>query len=186
MAASTLLPDRWTKPLVEVGSLPVHAQVSPAPGGHDLQAVLAWNTGDEGGSCVLGNRLATDLDLHVIEPDGSHVYFLNEVGSTSVLELDDLNGFGPENIYVPTGGAAAGTYQIFLVYYCGTIPTIATISVRVFADTPREQVVTFTRTLQTENLSLGYNVADVKFPAGTITERTDTRPVTVAMGAGVK
>jgi hypothetical protein len=30
-AASTLLPSKWTKPIVEVGVLPVHAQASVAP-----------------------------------------------------------------------------------------------------------------------------------------------------------
>jgi len=30
-AASTLLPTKWTKPVVEVGLLPAHAQVTPPP-----------------------------------------------------------------------------------------------------------------------------------------------------------
>ena len=31
VAASTLLPSKWTKPVVEVGLLPVHAQTTPTP-----------------------------------------------------------------------------------------------------------------------------------------------------------
>ena len=52
-----------------------------------LQISLSWNT-------------ATDQDLHVIDPDGFEIYYVtDESPSGGVLDRDDTNGFGPENIY---------------------------------------------------------------------------------------
>jgi hypothetical protein len=177
-AAATMVPGKWAKPVVEIGVLPAHAQVSPPLGTGDLQVTLTWNTGGQPGAaaCVAGNPLATDVDVHVIEPDGTHVFFAHRQGTTAELDYDNLVGFGPENIYVQPGHAASGTYHTYVVYYCGTPPTIATIRVRVFANTPQEQVVTFTRSLGQGDPTAGFNVADVTFPAGTITETSGTRP----------
>ncbi len=170
VAASTLLPGKWAEPLVEAGLLPAHAQASPTPtpvlGTGDLQVTVTWDT-------------ATDVDTHVVEPDGTHVCYWRQQGTTAELDVDDTSGYGPENIYVPAGGAAAGTYEVFVVYYSdyGLGRTTATIRITVFADTPQEQVQTFTRDLATDDPNVGHNVADVTFPAGTITETTGTRSV---------
>ena len=67
-AASTLLPGKWSRPKVEVGVLPAHAQGSPMLGTGDLQVTLTWDLGD------------SDVDLHLIEPDTTHVYFGNPAG----------------------------------------------------------------------------------------------------------
>ena len=83
---------------------------------------------------LTGNSTA-DIDLHVIEPDGTHVYFASDTGVTTRLDVDDIDGFGPENIFVNTGGAAAGTYQIFIVHFSGDVPTTSTIAVTMWANT---------------------------------------------------
>lgn len=183
VAASTLLPGEWVKPIVNVGILPAHAQISPTPtpvlGTGDFQATLTWNTGNPAAlACPIdgGASGGVDIDLHVIEPDGSHVYFANRNGTTATLDHDNQLAFGPENIFVSSGKAATGAYQVYVVYYCGLVPTTATITIRVFADTPQEQSAVFTRVLNSADWSVGYNVANVTFPGGTIEEASGTRP----------
>jgi len=131
----------------------------------DLQATLTWDT-DE-----------TDLDIHLIEPDSTHVFFSNQEGPTASLDVDDRDGFGPENIFVPPDQADSGIYEIFIVYYSDSVPTTATISIKVFADTPLEMTATFTRVLSSEDMNLGVNVANVAFPDGKIEETSGTRDV---------
>ena len=114
------------------------------------------------------------MDLHVIEPNGTHVYYSNTIGTTARLDLDDTDGSGPENIFVPTGGAASGTYQVFIVHFGGPVPT--TTSIRVTLGTgPSAVVRTFTRTTTVSSSSIGVNVANINVLAGQVTEVTGTR-----------
>jgi len=79
-----------------------------------LQWTLAWDTGD-------------DLDLHVIGPDGRHVYHAARKGGAAGLELDVdcLGQFGSnclarnvENIFTPRDrGAMEGTYRAWVEVY---------------------------------------------------------------------
>jgi hypothetical protein len=43
----------------------------------------------------------SDVDLHVSEPNGTHVYFNNMVGDYGELDVDDRTGFGPEHYTAP-------------------------------------------------------------------------------------
>jgi uncharacterized protein YfaP (DUF2135 family) len=156
-AASALLPGKWSKPNIGVGALPAHAQVTPELGTGDLQVTLTWDTGLPLENCEGSGRV--DIDLWVEEPDGTRVYYGNDVGPTATLDYDNTCGFGPENIFVPTGHAAAGTYKVWVVY---------------FVDAPGEHSQSFSRTLPSANYCLAYRVADVTFPAGTIAETTGT------------
>ncbi len=73
-----------------------------------LQWTLAWRTGD-------------DLDLHLIGPDGAHVFFRNKKGGAAglVLDVDCLGSFGNnclaqnvENIFTPRDKKPMeGTYR---------------------------------------------------------------------------
>ena len=169
VAASTLVPDKWAKPGVRVGTLPALAQTSPVLGTGDLQVTVTWDT-----DC-------TDIDTYVQEPDGTWVWYGNETGTTAALDVDDTYGLGPENVFVAPGTAAAGVYKAYVGYYdsdCDTEvppPTLVTIRITVFDGTPARQQVTFTRTLTTpdRNETL-FEVAWIEFPAGTITEKTGT------------
>jgi len=40
-----------------------------------------------------------DVDLHVIEPSGTHVSFKKPQGASGVLDLDNRTGYGPEHYY---------------------------------------------------------------------------------------
>ncbi|HEX8681330.1 MAG TPA: hypothetical protein VF707_03385 [Ardenticatenaceae bacterium] len=184
------VPSKWSTPLVEVGYLSAHAQMTPVLGTGDLQVTLTWNTGDpNAANCSSGGREqgAVDVDLHVTEPDGTHVYWADEQGTTATLDVDNERGLGPENIFVSSGGAASGTYQIYIAYFCGAVlPTTATVRVRVFANTPQERSMTFTRELTAENPDVGINVASVTFPGGVIQETTGTQPTLLAAESNSK
>lgn len=59
-----------------------------------------------------------DLDLHITDPDGAHVYYLNPQGS-GALSNDDGDGYGPEQYAVSCTGIQAGTYHVNANYFGG-------------------------------------------------------------------
>jgi hypothetical protein len=129
----------------------------------DVSATLSWNT-------------PTDIDLHVIEPNGTHVFYARRIGTTARLDRDNTSGYGPENICVLTNASAVGNYEVFVVPYGGSsYPTTATITVRTRAGTSSERYQVMTRVLPVANRSLGYRVAILNGRTGTITELTGTR-----------
>lgn len=65
-----------------------------------------------------------DLDLHVREPGGSEIYWENRNGAKGgELDVDDVDGFGPENVYwgggLDKGQGPPGEYKWFVHYYAG-------------------------------------------------------------------
>lgn len=63
-----------------------------------------------------------DLDLHVLCPDGAHIYFQQRAGCGGTLDVD-MNAQPPlqaepvENIVWPSGAAPAGTYRVMVNAY---------------------------------------------------------------------
>ena len=179
------LPNEWETPVIETGLLPAHAQVSPGPGPilgtGDFQATLTWNSGNPtAAACSAGGRAqgAVDVDLHVVEPDGTRIFFGNRTGSTGQLDVDNQRAAGPENVFVKPGQAAAGVYLIQVVFFCGNVlPTIATINLMIFAGTPQQQTFTFTRALTVEDRNTAVNVAQVTYPVGTVQDVGGTAPL---------
>lgn len=178
LAVSTMLPSKWTKPVASQAPLPTSDETSPVLGTGDLQVTVTWDTDN------------TDIDTWLQEPSGFWVYYGDVVGPTATLDYDDTDGFGPENIFVPAGGAAAGVYKVYVGYFWDdeiveetsgssygypARPTVASIRITVFADTPQQQQRTFTRRMDVadETCTL-FAVADVTFPGGTIEEKTGT------------
>ena len=164
--ALSMMPGKWQKPIITTGTLPAFAQSSPIPplGTGDLQVTLSWDTGNT------GNRV--DIDNHVVEPNGTRVYYANPTGPTAELDVDNVVGMGPENIFVAAGTAAPGVYRVQVVYYFGNQITSATIQITLFSGTAQEVVRTFTRTLTSANSGLAINVANITFPSGDIQELT--------------
>jgi hypothetical protein len=76
------------------------ADLSPS----DLRVTITWNTD------------ATDVDLWVIEPDGTKCYYLvPRTANGGTLSQDQTQGYGPERYQ--TGKAQKGVYQIVVHYY---------------------------------------------------------------------
>jgi hypothetical protein len=64
-----------------------------------------------------------DLDLHVIEPGGKEIFWKDVKGRAGgELDVDNNDGFGPENIAWPSAGpnpAPPGEYRWWVEYYGG-------------------------------------------------------------------
>jgi hypothetical protein len=140
----------------------------PTLGTGEFTATLTWDT-------------LTDIDLHVNEPSGFHIFYRPPArrGPTALLDADNTIGFGPENIYTdrPT---APGVYEVYVVPYAGIAanwPTTARITIRTNVGTPAEDYRVFTRTFTGPNTTVAQNVANVTFPGGAIAEMTGTRSV---------
>ena len=77
----------------------------PDTGTGDVQVTLAWASD-------------SDLDLHVTEPDGTEIYYLNTGPSATGGQLDVdsnvdcVNDGGVENIFWPVGDAPSGDYTV--------------------------------------------------------------------------
>lgn len=64
----------------------------------------------------------TDLDLHVVTPDGEHARYGNTVLKNSgALDMDVTTGYGPEIFAMPA--PVHGRYQVYINYYGGRSET---------------------------------------------------------------
>ncbi len=141
---------------------------STAASGEDLRFTMAWDTN------------GTDIDLHVRVPgangdpdtvDGDTIYFANPSAASGVLDVDDPDGFGPENIVFPLGAATPGTYAVAAHYWRGGAPTAVTVGVFLngvlqgsFTQILRQ--ANSGTPLATRSASSVFNIATVTFPGG--------------------
>lgn len=71
-----------------------------------LRVVLSWDTDN------------TDLDLHLVTPDGGHVWYGGRsLANGAALDVDVTTGYGPEMIASPT--PLKGQYLVYVNYYGG-------------------------------------------------------------------
>lgn len=115
------LDDPATRSLVEsdtISAVTAAMNDRPISGQGFFQISLTWD-------------LPGDIDLHVTEPDGTHVYFRNQTGTSGQLDRDDRVGTGPENYFVCAPEAVQpGSYKIQVNNYDGTTGTRADINIR--------------------------------------------------------
>jgi hypothetical protein len=119
----------------------------------DLRVTISWNTD------------ATDVDLWVIEPDGTKVFYQNTRSkSGGELSQDQTQGYGPERYQVEK--ALKGEYTI-IVHYYSTNPNLiggethVNVMVTRYAGTPQETSERRTVILKQHNEQV--EVCKVKF-----------------------
>lgn len=99
-------------------------------GSGDVRVTLTWNSDD-------------DVDLHVIDPSGERIWYLDRF-ATSGGNLDrddnvavcgaDPEPGGVENIFWPAGGAPTGTYTVEIYSYNDCAPANTDWTLQVFVD----------------------------------------------------
>lgn len=95
-----------------------------------LRVLLAWDTD------------GTDLDLHVVSPDGAHTWYGERVAPNGgALDVDVTMGYGPE-IY-SSAAPLKGTYLVYVNYYgsgnSGADMTVAQVTIITNENTPNEK-----------------------------------------------
>jgi hypothetical protein len=134
----------------------------------DLQVTLTWNS-------------TADIDLHLLEPDLTHVYYDHKEGRSARLDFDDVDGFGPETIFAAAGRAMPGIYQIYIIHAGQNVETTATISVTLGANSANPQTAIFTRRTRRAAPGTAVMVAFVNVQTGQIVEMVNPggTPLTV-------
>jgi uncharacterized protein YfaP (DUF2135 family) len=125
-------PSGFTGPTSPAGSSTKRTQFVEAAArtGVKLRLVLSWDSD------------GTDLDLHVVSPDGQHVYYGSRVsGNGGALDVDVTTGYGPEIFASPT--PPGGIWHVYVNYYGAgeqrDVITVAQLAIITDEGTPRER-----------------------------------------------
>ncbi|HEX5685499.1 MAG TPA: DUF2135 domain-containing protein [Ideonella sp.] len=99
-----------------------------------LRVVLSWDTD------------MTDIDLHVVSPDGQHAWYGERVAPNGgALDVDVTTGFGPEIYAHPS--PAPGVYHVYVNYFGAgeqqDAITVAQVALVENEGTPREKQQVF-------------------------------------------
>jgi uncharacterized protein YfaP (DUF2135 family) len=99
-----------------------------------LRVVLSWDSA------------GTDLDLHVVTPDGGHAWYGNRVlKDGAALDVDVTTGYGPE--IFSSAAPPKGNYHVYVNYYGSgsdtSALTVARITLITNEGTPREKQQSF-------------------------------------------
>lgn len=96
-----------------------------------LRVLLSWDSD------------STDLDLHLVTPEGDHCFYGNRLlANGGALDVDVTTGYGPEIISIPS--PSKGTYLVYVNYYGSGEQedkvTTAKVSIVTQAGTPDEKI----------------------------------------------
>jgi uncharacterized protein YfaP (DUF2135 family) len=99
-----------------------------------LRVVLSWDSD------------GTDLDLHVVAPDGGHAWYGNRVmPNGGALDVDVTTGYGPE--IFSSAAPARGNYHVYVNYYGSgrdtSALTVAQVAIITNENTPSERQQVF-------------------------------------------
>ncbi|HDK7228624.1 TPA: DUF2135 domain-containing protein [Cronobacter sakazakii] len=121
-------PDRQASHRVQFYARPGQGSV-PAK----LRIVLSWDSDN------------TDLDLHVVTPNGEHAWYGNRaLQNGGALDMDVTTGYGPEIFSTPM--PEKGPYLVYVNYFGGygqQVLTTAQVSLVTNEGTPDEKQETF-------------------------------------------
>ncbi len=133
----------------------VHAvlQYRPTSGG-TLQLSLPGRNVDPF-RVTLTWQAQNDIDLHVFARPSSHSYYANKAITIGALDVDDVDGYGPEHFTADQ--RIAGTYYVAANYYSDRGTSAATPTY-VQVETASTVKSYGPYTLQTENFNSGYPV----------------------------
>ncbi|QGZ41865.1 uncharacterized protein YfaP (DUF2135 family) [Pseudoduganella flava] len=95
-----------------------------------LRVVLSWDSA------------GTDLDLHVVAPDGGHAWYGSRVmPNGGALDVDVTTGYGPE--IFSSAAPPKGNYHVYVNYYGSGAErdalTVAQVAIITNENTPREK-----------------------------------------------
>jgi hypothetical protein len=122
----------------------------------DLRISLSWDADN------------TDIDLHVFEPTGGHVYYGNRLSAIGGLVSRDVrDGYGPEEYVLRR--AKNGTYTIKAHYFsswqqkiCGPCTVTATVFTNFARENETKQVITLRLDQTGDDYVVGtVNIGDV-------------------------
>jgi hypothetical protein len=90
----------------------------------DIVIILSWNSP------------SSDIDLHVWNPYGEHCYYANKQITEGFLDIDDVNGYGPETFTATH--AMPGTYIVKINSYSlhGDPASDASVTIRLRGAAP--------------------------------------------------
>lgn len=79
---------------------------------------------------------AGDVDLHVFEPNNSHVYYISRQGTSGYLDVDNTREAGPEHYYASCDSSTLqlGEYKIAIANYARADGRKATVQVASWND----------------------------------------------------
>ena len=100
----------------------------------DLRVVLSWDSD------------MTDLDLHVVSPDGQHVFYGTRTAANGgALDVDVTDGYGPEIYAIPS--PPKGLWHVYVNYYGSGDQqddlTVAQVALIMHEGTVDEKIQTF-------------------------------------------
>ena len=123
---------------------------------------IVLGTGDVQGTLIWSGD--SDMDLHIVEPDGEETFYSSPSSSTgALLDHDDIPGCGigsgdhVENIFWPQGQAPQGEYRAYVNFYtaCAEAATQSVqLTVRVNGQVVISQAITLTGSGATSDLFL--------------------------------
>jgi hypothetical protein len=101
-------PTRWTTPI------DINVTATPTGSG-DFQITLVWDS-------------TADMDLHIFEPSGTEIAYTNRYSEKGYLDIDDIDGYGPENVFYENGHDS-GSYRVEVHHFSGELPTSYTVTI---------------------------------------------------------
>lgn len=109
-------------------------------GSGSLRFTLTWN-------------LSGDMDLHVLPPCGTEIYYGARAACGGTLDVDNTTTTGPENIYW-TGTYTPGTYYVCAEAFTSAVAS-ATYTLQVVVGTTVVRTVTGVRGVTDGNRACG-------------------------------